>query len=121
MHKICDVIIRDGYSIKYMDFLEMANDDRAKMGKDTCLQNAGKHVADKRDSLRSGRIGLRKRNKNGRTIRLTSTFVLPLNLRTKKIKFVKWKGEKIILIEYILFKYIYIYLLSKRIQIINCY
>lgn len=38
-----------------MDFLEMANDDRAKMGKDTCLQNAGKHVADKRDSLRSGR------------------------------------------------------------------
>lgn len=92
-----------------MDFLEMANDDRAKMGKDTCLQNAGKHVADKRDSLRSRRIGFRKRNKNGRTIRLTSTFVLPLNLRTKKIKFVKWKGEKIILIEYILFKYIYIY------------
>lgn len=46
--------------------------------------------------------------------------VLRLNLRIKKIKFVKWNEEKIILIEYI-FKYKYTSLLSKGVQIVDCY
>lgn len=46
--------------------------------------------------------------------------VLRLNLRIKKIKLVKWNEEKIILIEYI-FKYKYTSLLSKGVQIVDCY